>query len=551
MANPQDPGSLTREPPAEAYLPRTRLPAWGVEDLPEPTPPRWRNWKAFIGPSIVMMGVQIGGGEWLFGPEITAKYGGSLLWIATVAILLQVFYNLECGRYALATGEPILTGFFRSRPGPFFWTLIFAFFSSAYLIPGLSTHAAAIVFAVVHDRPPGQGDKGWVMTAAYITLGLVVLPVLFGGKVYNTLQAVMTIKVFAVLGFCLLLGLFTVSAESWGQILTGFFQFGSVPVLTEAGGEKTVNAFAQLVREGTWPIVSLANIAVLGAFAGYAGGGGLSNSAYSSYARDKGWGMGAKVGAIPSAVGGKNIALSHLGKVFPLSDENLRRWRGWWRVIIVDQVWIWMPGCFVGMALPALLSLEFAPHSILYGQKSDWTQAIVTAEGLRRAPHFSPWLGQCLYLAMLGIGLLVLLPSQMSAVDDFSRRWTDAIWSASARIRARLHGDQVKLIYYVLLATYVAWSLFALWLFSTYGTPKLMTLIIANLNNLILGVTAFFVLRINLRFLAPPLRPRWHHKLGMIACGTFYLGLSALVFYEKQLPILLQLLSDLRQTLGV
>ena len=495
-----------------------------------------------------MMGVQIGGGEWLFGPEVTAKYGGSLLWIATVAIVLQVFYNLECGRYALATGEPILTGFYRTRPGPFFWTLVFAFFSTTFLIPGLSTHAAAIVFALVHNRPPLDTDRAWVMTAAYVALGLVVLPVLFGGKVYNTLQAIMTVKVVAVLGFCLILGLLAVSAENWRSILSGFLRFGSVPVTVEGGGEKAVNAFAQFWRDGTWPIVSLANIAVLGAFAGYAGGGGLSNSTYSNYARDKGWGMGAKVGAIPSAVGGKSITLSHLGKVFPLNEENLRRWRGWWRTVLVDQVWIWMPGCFWGMALPALLSLQFAPHSPLYGQKSDWTQAMITADGLRHAPAFAPWLKEALWLATLAIGLLVLLPSQMSIVDDFSRRWTDAIWSASSRVREKLHGHQVKRIYYALIAIYAGWSILALHLFDKYGTPKLMTLVIANLNNVVLGVTSIFILRINCRLLPAQLQPRWYHKAGMLACGAFYLGISLLVFVQKQIPLLREIF---REILGV
>ena len=85
----------------EVYAPETCLPKWGTADLPEPVPPTWRNWKALIGPGIVMMGIQIGGGEWLVGPEVTAKYGGGLMWIATIAILVQVFYNMECGRYAL------------------------------------------------------------------------------------------------------------------------------------------------------------------------------------------------------------------------------------------------------------------------------------------------------------------------------------------------------------------------------------------------------------------------------------------------------------------
>jgi len=75
-------------------LPETCLPAWGIADLPEPPALSWRHGLRFIGPGLVMMGIQIGGGEWLFGPEITARYGGGLMWIATVAIVLQVFYNL-------------------------------------------------------------------------------------------------------------------------------------------------------------------------------------------------------------------------------------------------------------------------------------------------------------------------------------------------------------------------------------------------------------------------------------------------------------------------
>ena len=78
----------------------------GVDDLPEPSPLQWRHWTRFIGPGIVMMGVQIGGGEWLFGPEITARYGGGLLWIATVAIVVQVFYNLECGATPSIAASP-------------------------------------------------------------------------------------------------------------------------------------------------------------------------------------------------------------------------------------------------------------------------------------------------------------------------------------------------------------------------------------------------------------------------------------------------------------
>lgn len=61
--------------------------------------------------------------------------------------------------------------------------------------------------------------------------------------------------------------------------------------------------------------------------------------------------MGAHTGAIPSAIGSRQVQLSHTGKVFPLSAENLRRWSLWWRYVRIDRVWLWGLGCFVGMFL--------------------------------------------------------------------------------------------------------------------------------------------------------------------------------------------------------
>lgn len=518
-----------------------RIPPWEAGELAEPTPLSWKHWASFIGPGIVMMGIQIGGGEWLFGPEVTARYGGGLMWIATVAIVLQVFYNLECGRYALYCGEPVFTGFMRKFPGPGFWMGVMLLLNSSALIPGLSTHGAAIIAALILDRPPLEEDR-WLVTAlAYACLLGVALPVLVGGKVYNMLQAVMTGKVLFVLGFCLIVGLCFVKPADWWNVFSGFVSFGTVPTRTPEGNEVAVNAFTHYYTFGEWPVISLGSIAMLGAFAGYAGGGGLANSTYSNFVRDKGWGMGQAVGAIPSAIGGKSITLSHVGKVFLLTPENLRRWSGWWRHILADQLFVWAPGCFMGMALPALLSIEFAKYSELTQSASagDWAQALITSDGMRHAPGLSAGLRQGLWLVALFVGLAVMLPSQMSIVDDFARRWTDAIWTGNRRVRETFRVDQVNSIYYGILGGYVLWSLVCTYLF---GKPKLMTLIIANLNNLAIGVTAVQLLWINHTLLPKPLRPRWYHSLGVGLCAVFYLGLAWLVFLEKQWPALSQAL---------
>ena len=520
-------------------LPETCLPTWDVGELPEAERVTWSHWWKLIGPGIVMMGIQIGGGEWLLGPEITTRYGGGLMWIATIAILLQVFYNMECARYALYCGEPIMTGFLRTRPGPLFWVSVVLFLNLSALIPGLSTNAAAILAAIVLGRPPVEEDRTLVMILAYVCLGGVALPVLIGGKIYNTLQWIMSAKVFSVLGFCLIIGILFVSPSHWYDVFSGFLKFGNVPSMVN-GEEKVVNVFVHRWQLGEWPMVALANIAILGAFAGYAGGGGLANSTYSNYVRDKGWGMGSRVGAIASAVGGRDIQLSHLGMVFLPTPENIKRWKLWWRRIIIDQWAIWAPGCFVGMALPALLSMEFAASSPIYHEtkRLDWSQAIISADGMSHSAALAPWLQQTLWFSTLCIGLMVLLPSQMSIVEDFSRRWTDIIWSANRKVRDTMEVGQVKYIYYTILGLYVLWTLIGAWLFSIYGTPKLMTLIIANLNNLAIGVTAFHLLWVNCRFLPKAIRPGLFHRFALVACGIFYLGMSYLVFVTKQWPVI-------------
>ncbi|MFN0020749.1 MAG: Nramp family divalent metal transporter [Pirellulaceae bacterium] len=567
------------------------LPPWGQEELPEPAPLSWRNWAGFIGPGIVMMGIQIGGGEWLFGPIITAQYGGGLMWIATIAIVLQVFYNIECGRYALYCGEPVMTGFMRVSPGPKFWVGLIMLMSLSAFIPGLSSQSAVVIASLIRNRPPtamprkldetkrgdispeerasrkqqekqAQEDKSLVTTLSFILMIAVILPVLIGGKVYNMLQAVMTAKVVIVLSFCLIMGLFFVHWTHWLNVFSGFLKFGVLPVNLD-GKEVPLNVLKYRWDFGEWPVVSFTNIATIGAFAGYAGGGGMANSTYSNYCRDKGWGMGKLVGAIPSAVGGRHITLSHVGKVFPLTNGNLRRWSGWWKYIMLDQLLIWGPGCFMGMALPALLSLQFAPHSPIYARvvakEADQPQAVLTADGIRHSPQFAlkegkkgeppvaaSW-SQGLWTLALLVGLAVFLPSQMSVVEDFSRRWTDTIWSSNETVQKKLKANQVKYIYYSLLtffvlATMLVWVLFTY--LDRFGSPQnTMVAVIANFNNLAIGITSLMILRINRSLLPPQLQPRWYHQAGIFCCGVFYIGLFFLVIIAKFGPVVQKLIN--------
>ena len=102
-----------------------QIPRWQLGNLPDAPDFTGRNWLAMFGPGFLMGALAIGGGEWLMGPMITAKFGAGLLWLALLALLCQLIYNIEISRYTLYTGEPIFTGKFRTPPGPMFWVWIY------------------------------------------------------------------------------------------------------------------------------------------------------------------------------------------------------------------------------------------------------------------------------------------------------------------------------------------------------------------------------------------------------------------------------------------
>jgi hypothetical protein len=130
------------------------MPPWEVDELP--APPRLKfDVRRLVGPGLMMAGAAIGGGEWLMGPAVTAKFGGVVMWIATVSILLQCGYNLEVMRYTLYCGEPIFVGFFRMFPGPGFWTVAYLLFDFGALWPYLSANAAVPLAAAFLGHLPG------------------------------------------------------------------------------------------------------------------------------------------------------------------------------------------------------------------------------------------------------------------------------------------------------------------------------------------------------------------------------------------------------------
>jgi hypothetical protein len=256
--------------------------------------------------------------------------------------------------------------------------------------------------------------------------------------------------------------------------------------------------------------------AMVVAFIGIAGAGGLSNTLFSNYARDKGWGMGKLVGAIPSAIGGRTIALSHIGCAFKPTGANLERWHGWMRHILRDQ-WVWIAASILGMALPCMMSLEFIRNVPVTGDRV----AAMTAQGI--AARY-PGLGSMFWFTTLACGFLVLAPGQVSVCDQIARRWTDMIWTAGGRSDLFRRGE-VRFVYYGILAFYAVLGMVILW----FLRPIAIAEIGVVLGNLSLGFSTLQALHVNRRLLPRELRPSWLLQAGTFCCGIFFLAVSIAV----------------------
>jgi len=535
-----------------------RMPAWTEGELPDPPVAR-KGVLAILGPGLMMAGAAIGGGEWLMGPAVTAQYGGVIMWLALLSILTQLAYNVEVSRYALYCGESIFVGYMRLLPGPRFWTGVYLFVDFFGLWPYLAANAAVPLAAAIFGHLPGALPTTYMTPAelsqktgveiaivqdvannpkAYGTaagqtplpqpiadmmtretttrnwLGYAIfagcfIPLIFGGKIYTVLERIMVVKVILVLGYLLFLGIVFVSPGTWAEIFGGFIGLG--PKADGSWGFGFLPSGPNAPKKLDW--------ALLGAFAAIAGQGGMNNSQFSSYVRDRGWGMGRHVGAIGSVVGGRHVRLAHTGKVFPVTQESLAKWKGWLRHIYRDQWAIWFVGCILGVAIPALISLQYLRDDFLAGQtfKGDEVAA-KTAEALRNETN-----NQAYWFMTLLCGFLVLAPNQITAADGLIRRWTELLWTGNKKLH-RLEGNKVRYVYFALLTAYLIWGLAIL----VYTGDKPLTIVKASgvIMNFALGFTAVHTLVVNLVLLPKELRPGWLGRIGITACAVFFLGIA-------------------------
>ena len=467
------------------------LPAWDRADLPEPLPFGLFNLFKTIGPGAILLAAAIGGGEWIAGPLATVKFGRGILWIATLAVTLQTIFNLEAARYTLYTGEPIITGFMRLKPGYLFWAWFYILIGVAQLAtPALAAACGAVLYAAFlgHLPTPEQhATQHWVATGVIV---LAVVLLLSGKSIERVLEKLSWAMIVFIFGFLIGVNILFVPASESISTFQGFL--------------------------GMQPTHGSLDLVLLATFAATAGSGGLGNLAISNWFRDKGFGMGSLSGAIGNALTGDHAAVRPIGTTFPTTPENLRRWRVWWGYTVLDQVALWAFGCIIGMYLNVNLAAYLIPPDVeLKGMAAGTFQAQYMTEKL--------WSGMW-YLALLN-GFWILFSTHLGNTDVLVRLVSDISWVAFPKVRRW----PVSRLYAVLLMLLTTWAVFAV----RWGSVLELFEVLGVVACPIMAIASIQILRVNTKFLPPEIRPAMWRRVGLVLCSLAYGGFTIALIMKK------------------
>ena len=255
---------------AVALETRSGLDPWVQSDLPVPPAPKGFGWLGVIGPGVILLGASIGSGEFLLGPAVFVKHGLTLLWVTAVAILLQAVFNTEVMRYTLATGEPVFTGFMRTRPSSTAWAW---FYAALYFLqigwPAWAGAAAAAIYFLGTRHLPGPSNATEIYYIGIGTFLACVAVLSVGRRIERTLELLNWVLVVCILGGFLALAVYFVPARTWWAAVVGLGGFDVA--------DRTFNFFP-----------SGMDYFLLGALVAYSGAGGVANLVLSNWARDRG-----------------------------------------------------------------------------------------------------------------------------------------------------------------------------------------------------------------------------------------------------------------------
>lgn len=467
-----------------------------VDDLPEPEEVfRVRRLgpaqvvQFVIGPSLIALGISVGSGEWLLGPQAVGTFGFvGVGWVITVSALLQTFYNVEVSRYVVATGEVPIVGFGRVPPGAKLWipfSLLVLYF--AFIFGGWAAGAGQGLFALIAGRPHRSGELEYVRLLGIGLLLVVFLITVLARKISRSLELANWLMVGAIIVILLVVTLAIVPGSVWWDGIRGLVTPAAPPegiTATQLGG---LAGFTALASGLNWYVMN--------------------------HYRDKGYGMGYRVGFI-AGLRGERSQLRHVGVTFPDDAANTSRWRRWYRLLLVDQWAVFFVGAMIGMLLPTVLMSHIVATS---GQRPT-TANVPTFTATQLGAEYGTWM----FYLMLVVGVLILFSTQLGIFEALVRNFTDATHASSPRIRRLIEGDPRR-FYFPFMLLVLAVIAGAMHL----ALPTDLVQTSANMSNLGALIFPFALMYLNSR-LPKAARPRpWHYVilvLNFLFFGFFFVN---------------------------
>jgi hypothetical protein len=470
------PLGVSRPPLDLADLPSPEE-AFGVERLG-----RRETWRYALGPSLISLGAAIGSGEWILGP-LTIGAGGfaGIGWLITVAVLLQCVALVEIGRWVTATGEAPIVGYARVPPGRRVWVplALFAIFA-ALILGGWAKASAKSLYALLEGHPAGPGDSTTVQLLTFALLGVVVLITWAFRRITRGLELVNGTLIFLEVAFLLAVCVFVVPWSGWWEGIRGFVQPGVPPDGTSATD--------------------------LGAVVGFAGLTAGLNWAFLGHYRDKGYGMGHRVGFLAGGRGGRQ-AVRSCGYTFTDDAKNTACWQRWYRLLRLDIYGVFLPGAIIGMLLPTILVRHLALDS---GTVPDGANIETFAASLLGAAH-----GRWLFYATLLVGFLIIFDTLIGILEVLGRNVTDAATTSPA-IQARIEQDPRR-FYFPAMAVVII----VIGAATTFTQPATLVQLSANVTNAAAMIFPFALIYLNRRLPAAARPPRYAIA-ALVANAVFF-----------------------------
>jgi hypothetical protein len=457
-----------------------------------------------VGPSLIALGVSIGSGEWLIGPRNIATYGfRGVGFIILISAILQVLYNVEVARFTVATGEPPIVAFGRTPPGFWFWTPFAVLcFYIAFIWGGWVASAGQTLFPILFGKAPnmalGTPDRNLVAWLGTGLLGLVFLITFFAKKISRVMEIWNGVMVAFILLSLVIFDLVLVPINYWWEAISSLF----IPAIPKG-----------------------ADATLLGALAGFTATAAGLNYFILGYYRDKGYGMGARMGFLAGART-RQEAILHAGVTFPDDAKNEKTWKRWFRFLCIDQWGVFFIGALLGMVLPGMLVNYLAKQPGAAAPTAANMPVWVAGELQRNT-------GDLFFYWALLIGFLILFSTQMTVFETLVRNFVDAAYGVSARVRKIVQGDPRKLYYPLMLVLLIAISIFI-----RVALPQDLVQTSANFSNFASLFFPLVMVYLNLK-LPKVARMRWWGILAMVLnflfFGFFFVNFVSSYFFKAQL----------------